>query len=55
VQYPERIKAIYLLSVKHKRQMRRIKSIVDDFKTTPVLMVDRAAIAEEHAKENGFI
>lgn len=55
VQYPERIKAIYLLSVQHKRQMRRIKSIVDNFKTTPVLMVDTAAIAEEHARENGFI
>lgn len=55
VQYPERIKAIYLLSVKHRRQMQRIKSIVDNFKTTPVLMVDTAAIAEEHARENGFI
>lgn len=55
VQYPDRIKAIYLLSVKHRRQMRRIKSIVDNFKTTPVLMVDTAAIAEAHARENGFI
>lgn len=55
VQYPDRIKAIYLLSVKHKRQMRRIKSIVDNFKTTPVLMVDTAKIAEEHARENGYI
>lgn len=55
VQYPERIKAIYLLSVQHKRQMRRIKNIVDDFKATPVLMVDTAAIAEEHARKNGFI
>lgn len=54
-QHPERIKTIYLLSVKHKRQMRRIKSIVDNFKTTPVLMVDTAAIAEAHARENGFI
>lgn len=55
VQYPDRVKAIYLLSVKHKRQMRRIKSIVDNFNTTPVLMVDTAAEAEEHARENGFI
>ncbi len=54
-QFPDRIKAIYLLSVKHRRQMRRIKSIVDNFKTTPILMVDTAAIAEEHARENGFI
>jgi phosphatidate phosphatase APP1 len=55
VQYPDRILAIYLLSVSHKRQMRRIKSIVDNFKTTPVLMVDSAAQAEDHARENGYI
>lgn len=55
VQYPNRVLAIYLLSVKHKKQMNRIRSIVDNFTTTPVLMVDSAAQAEEHARENGFI
>lgn len=55
VQYPNRIKAIYLQSVKHKRQMRRIKSIVDNFSTIPVLMVDTAGEAEDHARENGYI
>lgn len=55
VQYPDRIKTIYLLSVKHKRQMLRIKSIVDNFTTIPVLMVDSAAEAGEHARENGYI
>lgn len=54
-QYPERILAIYLRSVKHKRQMKRIQSIVDNFNTTPVLMVDTSKQAEEHARENGFI
>lgn len=55
VQYPDRIKTIYLLSVDHKRQMRRIQSIVDNFETIPVLMVDSASEAEDHARENGYI
>lgn len=54
-QYSDRILAIYLRSVKHKRQMRRIKSIIDNFDTVPVLMVHTSKEAEEHARENGFI
>ncbi len=55
VQYPDRIKAIYLRSVNHKRQMQRVQSIVDDFNTVPVLMMDNSVEAEDHARENGFI
>ena len=55
VQYPERILAIYLRSVNHKRQMQRVQSIVDSFETTPVLMTDSSKEAEEHARESGFI
>lgn len=54
-QYPDRILAIYLRSVKHKRQMRRVRSIVDNFKTVPVIMVETSKQAEEHAREIGFI
>jgi len=54
-QYPDRILAIYLKSVKHKRQMNRIRSIVDEFKTTPILMADTSGDAQIHAIENGFI
>lgn len=54
-QFPHRILAIYLRSVKHKRQMRRVQSIIDQFKTTPVLMAHTSKEAEEHARENGFI
>ena len=54
-QYPDRILAIYLRSVNHKRQMRRVKSIVDNFTTVPVLMVETSEQAEEHAREQGFI
>jgi len=54
-QYPERILAIYLRSVKHKKQMNRVRSIIDDFETTPVLMVENSQEAVQHAKEHGFI
>lgn len=54
-QYPDRILAIYLRSVKHKRQMKRVRSIVDKFTTVPVLMVETSEQAEEHARELGFI
>ncbi len=55
VQYPDRILAIYLRSVKHKKQMKRVQSIVDNFSSTPVLMADTSKEAEEHARLNGFI
>ena len=54
-QFPERILAIYLRSVNHKRQMQRVRSIVDDFQTIPVLMTASSKEAEEHARENHFI
>lgn len=54
-QFPDRILAIYLRSVKHKRQMRRIRSIVDNFQTVPLLMVETSEQAEEHARNMGFI
>ncbi|NJW54051.1 App1 family protein [Salinimicrobium oceani] len=54
-QYPDRILAIYLRSVKHRRKMERVQSIVDDFETVPVLLVESSKQAEAHAKEQGFI
>src|SRR5690606_2617338 len=54
-QHPDRILAIYLRSVNHKRQMRRVKSIVDNFTSVPVLMVETSEQAEKHAREQGFI
>lgn len=54
-QYPKRILCIYLRSVAHSRRMKHVKSIVDNFRTTPVLLVETSAQAEAHARENGFI
>lgn len=53
--HPDRILAIYLRSVKHKRKMLRVKGIYENYKTTPVLLVDSSKQAMEHARENGFI
>jgi len=55
VQYPDRILCIYLRSVTHKGRMQRVKSIVDNFNTTPVLLVETSIAAEEHARAQGFI
>lgn len=54
-QYPNRILCIYLRSVNHRRKMARVKSIVDSFRTTQVLLVETSQQAEEHARAGGFI
>lgn len=54
-EFPERILAIYLRSVKHKAKMQKVKSLLDNYKTTKVLLVESSAQAIEHAKEHNFI
>lgn len=53
--YPERILAIYLRSVKHKKKMLRVKGLYENYKTTPALLVESSKQAMEHARDNGFI
>lgn len=53
--YPNRILAIYLRSVKHRKKIRRIQGIIDGFKTTPMLLVKSSDQAIAHARESGFI
>ncbi len=55
VQYPDRILVIYLRSVPNQRRMRHVKSIVDNFREVPVLMVDHSSQAVEHAAAMGLI
>lgn len=54
-EFPERILAIYLRSVKHKKKMIRVKSLVDNYKTTKVLLVDSSTQAIAHARAHNFI
>ncbi|QRM89181.1 DUF2183 domain-containing protein [Lacinutrix sp. WUR7] len=53
--FPGRIKAIYLRSVKHKKKMIRVKGLLENYKTTPALLVESSAQAIKHARENEFI
>ncbi|MEO6347871.1 MAG: phosphatase domain-containing protein [Aquaticitalea sp.] len=53
--HPDRILAIYLRSVKHKKKMLRVKGLYETYKTTPALLVESSKQAIEHARENGFI
>lgn len=53
--FPNRIKAIYLRSVKHEKKMLRIKGLFEAYKTTPALLVATSAHAEVHARKLGFI
>lgn len=53
--YPNRIKAIYLRSVKHKKKILRVQGLLENYKTTPALLVESSEQAIEHAKANGYI
>ncbi len=53
--FPDRIKAIYLRSVKHEKKMLRVRGLLDNYQTTPALLVESSQQAIEHARENGFI
>lgn len=54
-EFPDRILAIYLRSVKHKKKMIRVKGLIENYKTTQVLMVEDSKEAIAHAKAHGFI
>ena len=54
-EFPDRILAIYLRSVKHKKRMIRVKGLLENYKTTQVLMVESSEEAIAHAKKHGFI
>ena len=53
--FPNRIKAIYLRSVKHKKKIRRVKTLLENYTSTPALLVESSDQAIAHAKANGFI
>tara|TARA_R110002049_G_scaffold56603_2_gene155951 strand:- start:2229 stop:3227 length:999 start_codon:yes stop_codon:yes gene_type:complete len=53
--YPDRILAIYLRSVNHKKKMLRVSGLYKDYKTTPVLLIESSKQAIEHAKRNKFV
>ncbi|MEN8898953.1 MAG: phosphatase domain-containing protein [Nonlabens sp.] len=54
-QFPDRILAIYLRSVEHKKKMQRVQSIADSFTICPMLLVKESKEAVVHARANGWI
>jgi len=53
--YPNQIIAIYLRSVKHKKKMKRIEGLFENYTQVPVLLVHSSKSAKEHARSHGFI
>lgn len=54
-QFPNRIKAIYLRSVKHKKKMLRIEGLFKSYEDTPALLVKTGEDAIAHAKQLGLV
>ncbi len=54
-EYPNRILAIYLRSVNHRKRVARIESIIKSFKICPILLVHTSDQAVKHAHKHGFI
>lgn len=53
--YKNRISAIYLRSVNHKRKMEKVKKLYENFNSIPVLLIENPEQALQHAKFHGFI
>jgi phosphatidate phosphatase APP1 len=54
-EFPNRIKAIYLRAVEHKKKMRRISALFTSYHEVPVLIVEDSKSALQHAKKHQFI
>ncbi|WP_298237491.1 phosphatase domain-containing protein [uncultured Algibacter sp.] len=53
--FPDRILAIYLRSVNHKKKMLRVSSLYREYKRIPVLLVENGEHALKHARKHNFI
>lgn len=53
--FPDRIKAIYIRSVKHRKKVMRIQGLFENYKTVPAVLVKSSKEAIVHAREQGFI
>ncbi len=53
--FPDRILAIYLRNVRHKKKMERVRQLFQEFKIAPVLLVESSKEAIQHAEKHGFI
>ncbi|MGB3590147.1 MAG: phosphatase domain-containing protein [Nonlabens sp.] len=54
-QFPDRVMAIYLRSVNHKKKMLRIQNMANGFTICPMLLVQDSKVAVDHARKSGWI
>lgn len=54
-EYPDRIMAIYLRSVNHRKKMLRIKTLADGFTICPMLLASDSKVLVDHARKKGWI
>ncbi len=54
-EYPEQIIAVYLRSVKHRKKVLRVRGVLEQYATTPAVLVEKSKFAEEHARRIGLI
>ncbi len=53
--HPNRVLAIYLRSVRHRKRKMRVMGLFENYKTTPVLLAEDSGELIAHAREMGFI
>src|SRR5690554_5426367 len=53
--HPERILAIYMRSVNHRRKMIRVEGLFKEYETVPVLLVENSEEAIKHVRQMGFL
>lgn len=54
-EYPDRVKAIYIRDVQHRRRTRRVEQIIEQTTDIPICLVDSYDRAAEHAVAEGLI
>ncbi len=53
--FPDRVLAIYLRSVRHRKRRLRVKGLLENYKTTPVLLAEKSSELIADARKRGFI
>jgi phosphatidate phosphatase APP1 len=53
--HPNRVRAIYLRSVRHRKKRLRVKGLFEQYRTIPVLLAESSRELISHARKNGFI
>jgi len=53
--FPNRVAAIYLRTVRDRKRMLRVRQLIEKYRDTPAILVEKSEEAIIHARKNGFI